>query len=248
MRVTLLMIAALTIASCSGKAKKKPGHVESASKTPDEIISVPGDDIMESDSESGGLSLLPETGTAMRFLDARALTKYYANVFSMKAFGYMHCEKDKPRSPADCTDSIFNRDERPSMGSFDLGTPRMNRAPANVNPAVNLTLNYTRTLRSALSRECISLVDSELAKLKAGTAASNFLIKSDKPTAADLDAFLKRILGLNGTTVALTFDAEGYAADFGAVVGASTDKTAAVRNGFIGLCIAISMDPLVFIY
>jgi uncharacterized protein with WD repeat len=134
------------------------------------------------------------------------------------------------------------------MGSFDLGTPRMDRSPANVNPVTSLTLNYTRTLRSALSRECISLVDAELVKLKAKDVTTNLLVKADAPTAADLNSFMMRLLGLTGSTVKVNFEAEGYVNDFAAVVSGSKDKTQGQRNAYIGLCIAISMDPLVFLY
>lgn len=237
----------LALAACSSdRPKSKSGSGAGSGEVP--IKNVPGSDDSAGDSDGNPLSLLPEEGSSLRYMDARALTKIYQNVFTKKAYGYMHCERDKPRSPADCTDSIFNRYERPAMGSFDLGTPRMDRAPANVNPVTSLTLNYTRTLRAALSRECISLVDAELVKLKANDVAANVLVKAEAPSAADLNSFMMRLLGLTGSSVKVNFEAEGYVTDFASVVTGSKDKNQGQRNAFIGVCIAISMDPLVFLY
>lgn len=244
-----LLISLLLLAACSsGKPTKKGTLTSGADGTGGPITNVPTDDINSGDSDNTVLQLVPETGSAMRFLDARGLTLYYQNVFSRKAYGFMHCEKTKPIVAADCTDSIFTKDERVAMGAFDLGSPRMNRAPSNINPPANLTLNYTRTLRSALSRECISLVDAELVKFKASDLAANILIKADKPTATDINEFMKRILGVTGTPIAVSVDAETYATSFAEVVAANKDKNAGMRNGYIGLCIALTMDPLVFIY
>lgn len=245
---TSLLISLLLLAACSSGKPSKKGALTSGADGTGPITNVPTDDIHSGDSDNTVLQLVPETGSAMRFLDARGLTLYYQNVFARKAFGFMHCEKTKPIVAADCTDSIFTKDERVAMGAFDLGSPRMNRAPSNINPPANLTLNYTRTLRSALSRECISLVDAELVKFKAGDLTTNLLIKSDKPTASEINEFMKRILGVAGTAITVSVDAETYATSFAEVVTANKDKNAGLRNGYIGLCIALTMDPLVFIY
>ncbi len=251
MKALYLISVFVLVASCSSdRASKKGGGGSVVTKSDNPVILQPvqGDDAKKEDVDGQPISLLPEAGSHMRLMDARGLNEFYQNVFAKKKFGYMHCERNKPMVPADCTDSIFTRDERPAMGSFDLGTPRMNRSPSNVNPAANLTLNYTRTLRAALSRECNSLVDIELANLKANNLAANVLVKADKPTAADLDSFMKKLLGLSGTAIVLPIESAGYVTDFEKVKAATKDGNAGTRNGFVGLCMALTMDPLVFIY
>jgi len=239
----------IAVSACSGKPVDRPGTLQSqASDGKGAINPASTTDALSGDVDSTILGLIPDQGSSMRFLDARGLTQYYQNVFSKKDFGFMHCEKTKPLNPRDCTDSIFTSAERPAMGAFDLGSPRMNRAPQNVNPPTNLTLNYTRTLRAALSRECISLVDSEIIKFKAKDTSGNILVHADQPAPAELEEFMKRLLGLSGTAVAVPIDAEGYAEAFRAVVRAATDKNAGMRNAYVGICIALTMDPLVFIY
>ncbi len=245
----------LWITSCSsGAPGDRPGTLAReadgrvVATLPVPLQSVPNSDSLAGDVDSTVLALVPDTGSSMRFLDARGLTRYYQNVFTKKDFGFMHCEKTKPANPSDCTDSIFSMAERPAMGSFDLGSPRMNRAPQNVNPATSLTLNYTRTLRAALSRECISLVDAEIIKFKAKDTASNLLVLGEKPLVADLNEFMRKLLGLGGTTLPIAIDAESYAAAFEQLIRAAKDKNVGMRNGYIGVCIALSMDPLVFIY
>ena len=243
--VSASLLLLVFIASCSSDKKHKAGGSNG-----NPITTIPGGGPAQTtgDSDSTVLQLIPETGSSMRFLDARGLTEFYKNVFPMKAFGFMHCATNKPFNASDCTDSIFTKDERPAMGVFDLGSPRINRALQNVNPSANLTLNYTRTLRAALSRECSAMVDAEIVKFKAKDLAGNNLVKADKPSATDINEFMKKILGLSGTAVAVTVDAEAYAAAFDASILAAKDKNTGMRNAYVGICIALSMDPLVFIY
>jgi hypothetical protein len=239
----LLMFAIL--AACSGGEKRPNGlsRMTAESRT-DNAAS----EQKTADSDSAVLELLPNPGSTTRFLDARGLTEYYKNVFVPKAFGFMHCQNSKPQDMLDCTDSIFDHRERRSMGAFDLGAPRHFRALQNVNPPVNLTLNYMRTLRKALSRECIALVDAELVKYGAKDVAGNFLIKGDKPTVGDLNDFMKRLLGLDGTSITVPIDAEAYVAAYENSLATNKDKNVGMRNAYVGICIALTMDPLVFIY
>ncbi|MBC7662163.1 MAG: hypothetical protein H7249_20900 [Chitinophagaceae bacterium] len=238
-------VQTITIADKNAATGSGNGTGEVAIKTVKNIDATSGD------VDGASLSLVVATGSSMRFLDARALGVLYANVFKKAAYGYQQCAGTTPREATDCTESIFMASERPDLGSFDLGTAAFARAPQNVNPTTSLTLNYTRTLRLALSRECRYLVTNELAIVnnKASTPAqiaANVLVKSQIVDAATLIDFEKRLLGIAGTSIPIDIDAASYVTAFKTV--AAADKVNGVYNGYVDLCIALSMDPLVFIY
>ncbi len=251
MRIFLISLALLTACSGSSKKSKKTdvgapavvteanGEKQDNSKTKEEERSV---------SEGSTLDLLLPAGSAMRFLDARGLQVYYRHVFAPKAFGYMHCEGQKPRMGSDCDESIFNASERASMGSFEMNSPEFGIGTLNVHQSENLSLNYLRTLRSALGRECSSLVKIELAQLAAGSIETNVLIKAEKPSAESLDAFMRKIFGLTNPASTIEVGAKAYTEAFESAIKDAKDKPQANFNAYVGICVSLSMDPQVFLY
>ncbi|MBC7533163.1 MAG: hypothetical protein H7318_16450 [Oligoflexus sp.] len=200
------------------------------------------------------LELILGAGSQMRFLDGKALTAFYSNIFTKRSYGFEFCNvadlKNLPAEASACTDTIFTAAESPSMGSFDLNnTPQ--RGSQNVTPPLNLTLNYMKTLRAGLARECNVLVALERANLKVNLAANNKLMKAAAPTAADLDEFFRTILGLKGSGMKVDIGADAYVAAFTQIVtaaAAAADKEKAADQAYLGLCIAIGMNPQVIIY
>ncbi len=248
----IFLISLLLLGACSGSSKKSKttdvgvpavvteanGEKQDNSKTKEDERSV---------SEGSTLDLLLPAGSAMRFLDARGLQVYYRHIFTPKAFGYMHCEGLKPRMGSDCEESIFNASERASMGSFEMNSPEFGIGTLNVHRAENLSLNYLRTLRSALGRECSSLVKTEMTQLSAGTAAANVLIKAEKPSVESLDAFMRKIFGITDSAI-IDVGSKSYVDAFEEAIKDAKDKPSANLNAYVGLCVALSMDPQVFLY
>ncbi len=123
------------------------------------------------------------------------------------------------------------------------------RGTANVNRVTSLSLNYVRTLRAGLARECGSLISAEYKAFKAGNVASNVLIKAEAPSAATIEAFFRKILDLESQpTLALNIDAAGYAEDFPKSVALMPEANKAVEGAYLNLCIAVAMDPQVFLF
>jgi hypothetical protein len=202
------------------------------------------------------LGLILPAGSAMRFLDAKALQKHYANVFSKGTLGYQHCAgytdpSKLPYEESACHDSMFTAGERVLLGAVDINLNDL-RGGTNLIPPENLTLNYLRTLRSALARECNVLVKKERANVKAGTANLNQLNKGASPTAADLEEFFRSILGIKGSPVKVDIMAADYVKAFETIVAAggttAAAKETAADQAYIGLCVAIGMNPQIIIY
>lgn len=246
------------ILACEGK----PGNlkfVPSGAAVPEVIVSndskaLPGGPgSVVGTKEELPLELLLAPGSHMRFLDGRALTGFYANIFDKRSFGFEKCNTtDRTKilaEESECVDTIFTTAESPLMGSFDINNNR-DRGPQNVTPPYNLTLNYMKTLRAALARECLVLVTAERVNLKAGTITTNKLVKAPAPTAAILDEFFRTILGLKGTGIKVSVGSEAYVTAFNQLVAAAAaaDKEKAIDQGYLGLCVAISMNPQVIIY
>ncbi|RZA26715.1 MAG: hypothetical protein EOP10_02660, partial [Proteobacteria bacterium] len=113
----------------------------------------------------------PSPGSAMRLLDGNALSVVYARIFPARSYGFEICKGDeikKFRSFGDCSSSIFAVEERPFVGVTSLNTPDLNRGTQNIRLPEDLTLNYMRTVRAALHRECQSRVDVEYQNLVEG--------------------------------------------------------------------------------
>lgn len=206
------------------------------------------------DAKGGGkdsLDPLPQltyqSGSAMRLLDAHALTLIYSRVFPKRAYGFEQCKSNRFLEVGDCHATMFEPSERPFMGSIELYTPDFNRGPQNIRQAEDLTLNYTRTLRVALSRECDAFVNREWLALSEGKQAANFLIKEQKPSKAALEEFFRRLIGVEGTGMLVDISADQYLASFDAYLAGKSDPDT-LKRAYYGLCIAISMDPQIFIY
>ena len=204
---------------------------------------------VNTEKEELPLSLVVGKGTDMRFLDGKALTAYYSHIFPKRGYGYEHCANRLPDEASGCDDSIFEIAEGSAMGSFGINL-RSNRGTQNVKAPHNLTLNYMRTLRAALSRECSYLVRTERAKLKANSGLANTLVKAMAPAAADLDEFFRTIVGLKGTGIKVEIGSADYVTAFNEIVGAASTATKerAADEAYLGLCIAVSMNPQVIIY
>ncbi len=204
-------------------------------------------------TKDGGVSTDPLPGvvflrgSAMRLLDGRALTIIYSRVFPPRAYGFEHCKNNRFPEITDCTESVFEPNERPFMGTIDLYTPQFSRGPQNLRQAEDLTLNYTRTLRVALSRECDAFVNREWQALQEGKEAANFLIKAQKPTKAGLEEYFRRLLGVEGTNLPVAISSDEYLQAFATYIGTKNDPET-LKRGYYGLCIAVSMDPQIFIY
>lgn len=129
------------------------------------------------------------------------------------------------------------------MGLFDLYSERMRRGVQNVSQAESLTLNYMRNLRAALGRECSRLVVKE----EAAPLPTNLLVKDSAPTAAHLEAFVRKILDVQDKEVDLDMPFADYVKAF-QTAQSMGDPAKAKRNAYINLCIALSMDPQIFMY
>lgn len=197
--------------------------------------------------ESMPPALTYSPGSAMRLLDGRALTKIYNRVFPKRSYGYEQCRNNRYLEIGDCHDSIWEPQERTFVGTIDLYTPDFGRGPQNIRQAEDLTLNYMRTIRVGLSRECENLVNREMTALREGRQDTNLLIKSLKPTPEALEEFFRKFIGVEGTGMKVDIGAAKYVASFGEFVGIRTDQETH-RRAYFGLCIAIGMDPQIFIY
>jgi hypothetical protein len=252
MKIKTLGFVALFIASCSAAPKQNdfkkngPGGTDNVST---DGTNLPDSEGIDAQGVSGNeLQLISPEGSSMSFLDSKALTLVYSRVFKKGAVGWMHCVSSKPTDILAC-DDIFAPAERSTLGTFDIYNPAMNRGEHNINRVSNVSLNYVRSLRAGLSRECANLVTGELAAFKAGTGATNILVKADLPTAATIEEFFRRILDIkNNPEIVVDIDASGYASDFPKSVALMTDKNKATYNAYLNLCISIGMDPQVFLY
>ncbi len=242
----VLLLSALAVSSCGSRpARKSFGHDAStaggnaAGKT---------DGTTAQSTVPGGYA--PSPGSAMRLLDGNALSVLYARVFPPRAYGFEICKGDavkRYRSVTDCTDSIFTNEEQPFVGIMGLNTPDLNRGTQNLRLPEDLTLNYLRTLRVGLSRECEARVALEWDALQQGKQAGNYLIKAEQPTKAAIEEFFRRILGIEGTGIAVDIGADSYLAAFKTVLNGKTDPNS-IKVAYYGLCISVAMDPQIFIY
>jgi hypothetical protein len=251
--LTMTLAAAITILSACDSKPGQMKFVPGGDTLPEVILSNDANGKGQGTSgtkEELPLELLLGPGSQMRLLDGKALTAHYANIFDKQAYGFDKCKSALPAEASDCTDSIFTPAESPLMGSFDVNNVAA-RGAQNMVPPHNLTLNYMKNLRQALARECLVLVTAERVKLKAGTQATNKLVKAAAPTAADLDEFFRTLIGLKGSGIKVSIGSEDYVAAFGQVVAAASsaaDKEKAIDQAYLGLCVAISMNPQVIIY
>lgn len=264
-RVIPLVLLSLLFA-CGGKPNKRPSHSGgNGEAVPGEDGAGGGSDSgkgMGEDGKGGGTApgggdsdkvpggYTPSPGSAMRLLDGAALSIVYKRVFPLRSYGFEICRRDeikKYRGITDCSESIFEMDERAFVGTKGLNTPDLNRGFQNLRLPEDLTLNYMRTLRAGLSRECEARMILEWDQLSQGKEAQNFLIKGEKPSKAAIEEFLRRILGIEGTNLPVEIDADAYLLAFAAVTGGKTDPTT-LKHAYFGLCISIAMDPQIFIY
>lgn len=189
---------------------------------------------------------LTDQGSALRFADSWALSEIYERVFGKQDYGFRHCEKDKPRSPSDC-DNAFKPENRPDMGTFDIILPGTHRGPNNKQAVTSLKLSYIRSLREMLVRECRPFIAKEMEAMDQDQASENIFV-SERPTAAGLENYMRRLLGVEGTTMAIEADFESYAKALQESLAAAGSDQAKRRDVYVNACVTVSMDPIVFLY
>jgi hypothetical protein len=194
------------------------------------------------------LSKNPATGAQFRLVSPTGLDEIYARVFKRQASGHFVYA-----CPAydifECKDSFFTNPEAIAMGGSYL-----TRNIANFKQPDNLTLNYLRSLRAMLRRECTSLVRREWRSVAAEeNAASNVLVTvPGVPPKEVFDGFLRRLLGINGLDVKVDTGAADYRKAFEQSLATFPEEVELDQNQYmntyINTCIAISMDPRVIFY
>lgn len=187
-------------------------------------------------------------GSKLGFLPPQALSSRFKRVFKPSANGYAHCA----RSPVgafgkDYCGQPFDSKELRFIGYFGLhNSPAL--GPITAEKIDGLTLNYTKSLRSMLLRECRILVQTENVT---PNAPSNLLVRGTTvPSSQVLQSFHRRILGIDGTNITVDFPAEAYAAAAANILAQAQakDKPSVRLNATISLCVAIGMDPTITLY
>ncbi len=209
-----------------------------------------GGGVMGGEVINAPITYSPSPGSAMRLMDGRALTLTYQRIFPQRDYGFEICKGNSGnafRELSDCSDTMFTPEERPFVGTVDIYTPRLNRGPQNLRQPEDLTLNYMRTLRVGLSRECDALVIREHAAFLSGKTDANILIKAEKPGKIVVEEFFRRIIGAEGTNIPVDFGIDAYLAAFAQYTEGKVDANT-TKQAYYGLCIAVAMDPQVFIY
>lgn len=235
-------LALVLLVSCGSKPALRNGAGSHDSKNGENKPSKEEPNGM--DDESKDLELIAPTGSKMRMLNAQALTRLYRHVFAEEKYGYQHCAKSGYWIYEYCHDSIFNANERILMGSFDLYLAGI--ATPNVTPADTLTLNYVRSVRAGLARECQHLVAGEYENLKQGQIQANKLIKASSPKVEDLEEFFRIILGIGGSKIPVDIGAANYVAGFAKSLSEGSDDE--IRATYSAVCVAIAMDPAIILY
>ena len=185
------------------------------------------------------LSLVQQKGSHKRFLGTKALTQIYSRVFIQTngKWNY-YCRFFKSH----CKENMFNTAESNAMGDFDF-----DRNFSNLTPVRAFKLEYIRSLRGALQRECRVLVEAEW---DAEDLTKNKVVRNKTSIeAATIDGFMKTLLGVP-PGFDLNFPAETYATEINAL---NKDKTVEenaleLKDNFIYLCILLGSDPLVIMY
>ena len=190
-------------------------------------------------------------GSVPRYLDAPALTARLGKVFKKESYGYQHCAPPVAPSPT-CQNSLFSPNESILVGTFGLAEPGFRQGIDNAYAVSDLMIQYLKVLRSMLDRECIHLVNTELARLSSPSANQNILVKSeDAPSAQDLQNFAGRIFGLEQfNSLKVSPELDDYSTAYSGIMNnLSGDLAVTTRtNTLVNICIAISSDPLVFTY
>ncbi|MBC7532807.1 MAG: hypothetical protein H7318_14640 [Oligoflexus sp.] len=241
MNIRYILLAVLSLSACSRDRPKKISHDSGADKY---IGPAPAEDSIPEESP---LRIRSEVGSNLRFADGNALSQIYARIFPLRTYGFETCKTQKLANRFDCFETIFIGDERPFMGMVDLHSPQFGRGPQNIRRPEDMTLNYIRTLRVALGRECDNLVRTETKNFMEGKPELNLLVKAEKPSQAVLEEFFRKIIGIEGTAMPVSFGVEGYLAAFDEYLAVKADADMRLK-AYFGLCLSIAMDPQVFLY
>ncbi len=232
-RNALLIVLAVGLFQCSPSREDKREKAENPVNADAPAMDNPVAEIP--------LLQLPASGTQMRFLDAIALTEVYSRVFQKDTNNrWKGCGNDVQW----CQKSMFSKEEAKFLGTFSLID-----GVDSFRVQKDFTLNYTRNLRATLYRECRNLVDLEWQRLNTpdGVKQNVLIYRQGIPTAADLDQFSRRLFGLSGTDIVIDNMASEYQAAFAASVGTKKDAET-MKSGYVVACMALAMDPAVFLY
>lgn len=259
-----VILAFSLVAGCSNDSSKKnkgssPPPVDA---TPPESADSTGTDENTASQPPSGAGSVEESdperlampGSRLRFPDGHALTRVYRRVFTPASFGFQHCRRRLPSDNSLCQSTIFTSEENAVLGSFGLNHPNGRFGFANIRPVEDLTLNYVRFLRVMLERECRALVDREWTNARNGAMQDPVLIRrTGAPLEADLDEFMRRLLGIHGTGIKADTGAGQYHSAFQQVLAAAAaegrrQEETALRDGWLNICIAMAMDPRIITY
>lgn len=243
-----LSILMLFLSSCGGNSPKRsslPPDSNPSSDDGSETMPGAGD---ETGTEVVSIGFVASAGSALRMVNGKSLTEIYKRIFTKNGEYWSHCNmkgQDRNMPLSFCMDSIFTGDERNFVGIFDM----RGNAKSNVDRVDNINLNYLRSIRSALGRECKSLVEREWSNLKSNMVTENHLIKSENPTAANLEEFFRRILGIEGTGMKVDILADAYVNAFNKNLENEAQEEDKGRKAlYETLCIALASDPQVILY
>ena len=131
--------------------------------------------------------------------------------------------------------------------SRELNTFALNFGLEGFKQGREINLNYLRTLRLVLERECRALVNREWEQApEEGQAEDLTLVKSRQlPEPATLKFFLDRILGIYGMDLPYDSGATEYRS---AMEQAISVEGSSLKDIYIVACVAIASDPVVFVY
>lgn len=220
------------------------------------------------------LQVLPESRVSNRqhrYLDALALTRVYSRVFPVRlnrnraqngCGGHLH---------SFCASSLFTISEAADLKSLHLAIPQL----SEFDRSSGLSLNYFRALRAMLARECRLLVDAEWETID--TPNEHVLVfRKENPQIGDLVSFASRLHGLPAgiSGVSEAFQLQGYLDAFAMArkealeerqkaaleaqnsnSGNNTTEsfdvemaTAALKDAYVALCMALGSDPVLYLY
>lgn len=254
------LIMAIVASGCSNKAEprgraKSNGDttISAAEKAAEDKKQEPYVDPQPEEIRPDGsvpleLLKLAPAGVQFRLASAIGLDQVYSRVFLRRANGN-YGAACSVFNPHDCKDSLFTDTE-----ARDLSTLILSRGIQEFKSPSNFTLNYTRSLRAMLLRECRFMVVTELNQVVANPAVNSakFATVMGEPPADNFDLFLRRLLGVDGLQVTVDADGAAYLSAFRATVAGAPEVERTTRkvieDAYVATCMAIAMDPRVLVY
>jgi hypothetical protein len=252
MRRLIVLLAIFQMVACSSSKSDHRGDADAEEEgtiTESGAYADPTDQTIRPDG-STNLALVKKapSGAKMRLLSASALNRLYKRVFDVRPNGD-YGAACSIFSTLDCQANFFTNAELKDLKSMNL-----TRLVANFTEPDSFTLNYLRSLRAMLSRECLVLVNKEWGVAKnEGDTKRHLLIKNPGvPTSETLDNFMRTILGINDLQVEINTGSQEYRKAFEEALKSIPDEEvipdALYKDLYRSTCIAIGMDPKVIVY